>query len=254
MHSFSQFIQDEHEISYDEYRIILENIYYEKTDPLLEDNIYSLIGYANEKVKTVYNKLRKDVRLLSKEIKISKESVILALINPTIFNIVKAFNYSLRTILSLFGELSDLIKAGLFDILKDISESSGVQAINKGLINFDKFTEKYPILKRVNGPILAILIIFVWLNMTFIGNFKYDLNLKLIYQSIKGSLTLGDFFSRVEGKAILVLFGTGAFVSFPWLGSTVMNITLALIYTGLVLGRRTELAEKIKGKIEKGNK
>lgn len=251
MRSFSQFVSDEHDITYDEYRVVLENIYYEREDPLLEDNIYPAIGYASEKISFLYNKLKRDINLLSKEFRITQKSIILALINPTIFNILRAFNYSFKTILNLFSELGTLIKAGLFDILKDISASSSVQAIDRGFIDIDKFSEKYPLLKRVNGSILAALMIFVWLNMTFIGNFKYDMNLKSIYEAAKGNLLLGNFLNSTGGKSFLTLFGTGAFVSFPWLGSSVMNITLALLYTGLVLGKQTDLAKKIKDKINK---
>lgn len=263
MQSFKNYItrvEENNDITYNEYCLILEIIGRDDNDDdddeeeyysLNEDNIYSLIDYTSEKAIFIYKRMKRDIASLSKQLNITKKAIIIAFIDPTIFNILKAFKFSIKTLLKVFSELGSLIRTGLFDALNDISRTAGVEKIDDKLVHIDDYLEKYPILKKVTGPILAAMIIFIWLNMTFIGNFKYDMNLSAVVDAARGKLTLGTFLASKEGKALLILFGTGSFVSSVWLVATSLNLILAMVYTGLLANKKYHLLDEIKSKIKR---
>ena len=98
----------------------------------------------------------------------------------------------------------------------------------------DEVLDRYPKLKMVTGFVVAGLLLYIWLNMTFIGDLDYDFNFTDLTNALGGSFSIADLFVSPEGLMLMTLFGTGAAfgLSIPWLGKTAFNLTLAIVYTG----------------------
>jgi hypothetical protein len=69
--------------------------------------------------------------------------------------------------------------------------------------------------------------------MSFIGNADFDMDLSVVVDAFTGRFTLADLLGTPSGLQTLALFATGTLVglSFPWLGHSLLNLTLAIFYT-----------------------
>jgi len=143
------------------------------------------------------------------------------------------------------------IRQGLFEIFSELYKTKIYQKIRQGTIKFDEFAEKYPLLKKVTGSVVAGLLFFMWTQMTFIGNLDYDFDFTNIALALKGAYSLEDIFGSPDGLMLIGLFATGSIISVPWLGRTIYNLMLAIFYTGIKHTAKSELpaVRKIREKI-----
>ncbi len=174
-----------------------------------------------------------------------------ALIEVDIFKLMKAFGFSFKMVLKTLHDLSKIIHTGLFETFKELSDSRVFRKFREGTAKWDEVTNKYPILKKATGPIVAGLIFFMWTQMTFIGNLDYDFDFTAITAALKGNYSLEDVFGGPKGLMLIALFSTGSLISVPWLGSTAYNLILALVYTGIkkVSGSDLSIVKKMKSKM-----
>lgn len=242
MKTLAEYIEKDQEITYEQYSNMINCIAQNRVD----ENIY----YMTDKLTKIYRRAERDFKRIKKMSNLSMAAITMAFLNPDVYNIWRAFKYSFSFIYDAVFEFAKLVKFGLFDALQDISNNKLVEKLEKGIVKADDLIRQYPVLKDLSGVALAGMMIYMWLNMTFIGNFKYDMNLKNVAKALSGSYTFADFIQSMDGKSMLVLFSTGAIISFPWLGITLGNLVLALMYTGLMTAGETELAKKIKEKIK----
>ena len=154
------------------------------------------------------------------------------------------------------NEFSDAIHKGIFSVFKELFRLKIFQKLRSGAIKIDEVLEKYPKLTKITGFAVAGLLLFIWLNMTFIGNLDYDFNFSDIAGALKGSFSVADLFMSPHGLMLVALFGTGAGfgLSVPWLGKSLYNLTLAIMYTGYVKSKEKDLKGlvlKIKKKLKK---
>ena len=98
----------------------------------------------------------------------------------------------------------------------------------------DEFLDKYPILKKIGGIAVAGLLLYIWLNMSFIGDLEYDMNIGDMTAALSGTFSIAELFLSPAGLMMITLFATGGLISAPWLGASTLNLVLALIYTGYV--------------------
>jgi hypothetical protein len=133
-----------------------------------------------------------------------------------LFKIIKDGHRAYTQVLSAISEYVAKTKVGRWteDKLKDL----------------DKWLQNHPKLKRIGGIVVAGLLIYIWFNMTFIGDAKYDFNLTDVYAALSGKFSLANLFAGTSGTQLLLLFATGVIgISFPWPGPASVKFIYAMI-------------------------
>lgn len=117
----------------------------------------------------------------------------------------------------------------------------------KVLKELDQFMSKHPALKAMSGVGIGFTIIYIWMNMTFVGDPFYDFNMQSVYQAFGGIIGWFDVFSGHEGMRLLTLFATGklAGLSFPWPTSTNLAFVGAMIATFLFMMGRGDMVGRM---------
>lgn len=228
-------------ISYDLYTKALDYLFTEEYTEqglslILNEGISDWMGAvkdaALEKMSVAFGSIKSEIMKIADDLGIGIKDVLNAFKSGTIFDLLKALHFNLVVLLKAINALSGLVRQGLFSIFKDIAKTGAFQKIQKGVMRVDELFDKYPILRKVTGPVVAGLLFYMWTQMTFIGNLDYDFDFTSIMQALQGKYTLADLFASPQGLMMATLFTTGGLISVPWLGATTYNLVLALVYTG----------------------
>jgi hypothetical protein len=188
-------------------------------------------GMLNEfSIPSFLSKQYNFVKNLASQISVSIKDLAKLFMNKTVFNFFSKIKWS-------FEYIFDLAKKGLGiyrQVLDAISEYVAKTKVGKwtetALIDLDKFLKNHPKIKRIAGVGVAALLIFIWLNMTFTGDFKYDFNLVDVIAALAGKFTLAELFAGKDGMKLLLLFTTGVIgLSFPWPGPTSVKFLTAMV-------------------------
>lgn len=87
----------------------------------------------------------------------------------------------------------------------------------------------------MTGPVIAGVLVLIWLNMAFTGDFDYDFDMEAIKKALIGEFSLQDLFFSDEGKRLLMLLVTGKVLNlgFPWLSdySNGFKLAVSVLYT-----------------------
>lgn len=216
------------------YEIYCEALDLEMSNQLTEgffDRIKQM-SLSRELVK-MFRTLKYNLARIAKDFKMGTPELVSAFKQRDVYSMFKAFKFNIKLIFKSIGEVTKLIRGGLLQVFKEIHKTRVFQKLEAGVIKIDEVLDKYPILKKVGGIVIAGLLLYMWLNMTFIGDLDYDFNFTDIGLALAGSFTLASLFASPEGLMLITLFGTGAAfgLSFPWLGKSLYNLTLAIVYT-----------------------
>jgi hypothetical protein len=133
-----------------------------------------------------------------------------------LFKIIKDGHRAYTQIIAAISEYVSKTKVGRWteDKLKDL----------------DMWLQNHPKLKRIGGVVVAGLLIYIWFNMTFIGDAQYDFNLTDVYAALSGKFSLSTLFAGQSGTQLLLLFATGVIgISFPWPGPASVKFLYAMI-------------------------
>jgi len=145
-----------------------------------------------------------------------------------------------------FERLYKLVKKGfkfantLADVIAEyIAKNKVVQWTTERLADLDKFLSTHPKTKMIVGIAVAAILIYIWLNMTFVGDPTYDFNMSDVLLAMAGKMTLANIFGGVNGVKLLMLFATGLVgLSFPWPGPT------SIKFVGAVVGTLIQMSKK----------
>jgi len=222
-----------------DYNLISYEIYCESLDLVFEnkltegffDNIRNM-SLPREFLR-VFSDMRTQIEKIAKEFKLGLPDVVAAFKEKQFYEILKSFKFNIGLIFRCISELSKAVRGGLIAIFKELYKTRAIQKLRSGAIKIDDILNKYPKLKKVGGVVIAGLLLYLWLNMTFIGDLDYDFNFSDISNSLSGSFSIADLFVSPEGLMLLTLFGSGAALglSIPWLGKSAYNFALAIFYT-----------------------
>ena len=153
--------------------------------------------------------------------------------NKVVFKFFKLIGWSMTN-------LFDLLKKGykayqtLQSVISEyISNTKVGEWTKKELEKLDKYLEKHPKVKQISGIVVAGLLVYIWLTMTFTGDFLDDFDISLVFLSLTGKTTLSQIFGTPSGMKMLTLFATGALfgLSFPWPGNNIIKFSVAVITT-----------------------
>jgi len=102
----------------------------------------------------------------------------------------------------------------------------------------DAWLKRHKAILILSGIIFAGLLVLIWMNMSFTGDFVSDFDMSDIVAALTGKLTFAKFFTSPDGiKALVLLLAgvvTGGALSFPWfgpLGAAGLNLVIAAIHT-----------------------
>lgn len=173
--------------------------------------------------------------------------------NRKLFDLLRGVKFDVQKIWKAITAFTKLIPAGIIKVMRVIAQSDTVQKLQSGAMKIDEVLNRYPILRRVAGFALAGLLLYMWMNMSFVGDFESDFDMSNIVDAMRGSYSLGDLFLSDQGLANLALFAVGTFtgISFIWLGSSVINILIAICYTSARQLNKNGTALKLKPLLER---
>lgn len=195
-----------------------------------------------------------------KELK-SKIDFVKTLATETGFKMKDLFNFLKdKKVFKLFSyvgwsikKLAELIQTG-FKVFKDlqlaiadfIAKSKIGRMTTDKIKDLSNYLDKHPKLKKYSGFAVAGLLILIWLNMSFTGDFFDDFDLSLVFQCLLGTYSLSEIFASKEGIRMLSLLALGMVtkISFPYPSTNLVKFIVAVLMT---------LAKTIKIRLSKGN-
>ena len=115
-------------------------------------------------------------------------------------------------------------------IAEYIAKSKIGRWTEEALRGLDDWLQNHPKLKKIAGVAVAGMLIYIWMNMSFTGDFHYDFDFSDVLSALSGNFALSTLFAGTDGTRLLLLFATGVIgLSFPWPGPTSTKFVIALI-------------------------
>jgi len=231
-------------LSYNEYSNLEQTLTYEMWCGLLDsvetgilsEGIKDILAKAGtaakDAVMRIFGPIKDEILKLAETLKVGLLDIINALKERSVFGVLRAIGFKIKLLVKAISELGRIFREGLLRVFAEISKNKYVQKIRSGVMKVDDLLDKYPLLKKLAGIAVAGLLLYIWLNMTFIGDLEYDMNISAMVAALGGAYSLADIFASPEGLMMITLFATGGLISAPWLGASTLNLTLALVYTG----------------------
>jgi len=250
--------EDTQLVTYETYCGAIDLVFENKlTESYFDENILGTIKKMNlaRGLVKVFQELRYNIQKIGRDFTMNLNELINAFKDRNVYDMLRAFGFNFRLVFRSIGAFTNALRGGLLEVFKELARTKTFQKMRRGAIKVDQVLDKYPILKRLTGVVVAGLLFYIWLNMTFIGDLDYDFNFSDTVAALHGSFSIADIFTSPEGLMLVTLFGTGAAfgLSVPWLGKSLYNLTVAIVYTGYakLKGDKKKLA-LMKKKMRKG--
>ena len=137
-----------------------------------------------------------------------------------------------------FKKFYEILKRGYKaygDLLDAVSEYIAHTRIGKWttkeLTALDEWLRKHPKTKRLAGAGLAAMVVYLWFNMAFTGDFSWDFDMTDVFGALDGSVGFSDVFGGGQGMKFLLALATGVTLnlSFPWPGPTTVHFIGSVI-------------------------
>lgn len=240
---------NENTITYEQYCLGVD-ISFGTNEVSLSDIKDKAVGFVTK----LFDVAKEDIKKIKEEFGLGWDEISAAFKDKDMFKFMKGVGFKLKALTKAINLLPNLLREGLLHVFKEIHETGLGRQIKNGTVKMDEVLERYPILKKVTGPVVAGLLLYIWLNMTFIGNLDYDFDFSDMASALKGKFALEDIFGGPEGLMLTTLFSTGTLISAPWLGATSHNLVLALVYTAFkrMKGGNFSAIKKMKNAIPTG--
>lgn len=195
------------------------------TDMGLFKHVNELFGRVKEMIAHIAESIGTDVKEI---IEVFRTKPMLAFL--------KAIKFSIVTILKPIKEFAKLYKEGIMKVFEELHKTKAMQKLHSGALKLDEFLDQYPIIKRLAGPAVAGLLIWMWLSGSFTGHPDLDIDLSaVISAALHGQWSAAELFTSKQGLVALGLLFAGLTLpcpSPPWLASGLpLNALLALCYT-----------------------
>lgn len=139
------------------------------------------------------------------------------------------FEYLFKLMKDGYHAYKDFMQA-----VHDFIDKQGiVQWTKEHLLELDDWLKKHPKTRRISGVLLAGLLVYMWMTMSFIGNPSYDFDISMIIDTLRGHMHIADVFGGATGTVFLSLFMSGLIfdLTFPWPGSNIVKFMIAVLVT-----------------------
>lgn len=191
---------------------------------------------AVKKIQELFSDFKKWAIKIVEQTGLEFMDVIEAFKTKPMFAFLKAIRFSFNLLLKPLKAFSKLYKDGILKVFETIHKSGAFQKLHSGAMKLDEFLDQYPMLKRLTGPAVAGLLIWMWISGNFTGHPDLDMDLSaLVNAALKGSWSAAELFTSPQGLAALTLLFTGLALPWPtpaWLDEAIpFNLLVALCYT-----------------------
>ena len=163
-----------------------------------------------------------------------------------VFKLFQQIGWSIKSLYELMKKGFDAYK-NLQIAIADFVGSTVVGEWTKDkLVELNRYLKTHPKTKRVVGVAVAGLMIYIFLTMSFTGDFIEDFSIDVVFMAFSGNYSLYEFFGTASGLKMLLLFASGTLLglSFPWPGTNMIKFGIAIL---------TTLAKFFKKKLSKGD-
>jgi hypothetical protein len=203
-----------------EYRLYIE--YMERTEWGTRIDEFSVPSFLSKSVNFI-----KD---MASKLSLKLTDVMKLFANKSVFQFFQKIKWSLDYLFKLVKDGHRAYTQIISAISEYVSKTKVGKWTEDKLKGLDEWLQNHPKLKRVGGVVVAGLLIYIWFNMTFIGDVKYDFNLTDVYAALAGKFTLSNLFAGKDGTQLLLLFVTGVIgLSFPWPGPASAKFLYAMV-------------------------
>ena len=223
-------------VSYNEYVCALNEIAIISNNGQLNEGMLDSLKGLTGRIGELISNAKKTMAEVLDDTKLETKDLIKAFKNKEVFNVLKRFGFSIKKMLSATKQGVKYLNAGLSKVFKEIHNNKIVQKIHSGVMTVDEFINKHPILNKVGGVVVAGILLWIWLNMSFTGvSLDYDIDQGALLDALAGKYSLADLFTSPDGlKTIAFLsLGLSGISVTGYLGSTAYNLTMSIIYTAL---------------------
>lgn len=203
---------------------------YQKAISILEgnNNINEniLLGISNNIKKKI--KFIKEISLISKT---KIEELLILFKNKEVYKFFKLIKFSFKYFYNLLKKGYEVYSELESVISSYITSNKNIKWTKKQLAKLDKYLESHPKLKKVSGLVVAGLLLYIWLNMSFTPSLDYSMDFSDIFNSLQGNFSISDLFASDSGVQMLLYLATGSLLglSFPWPGSQSSQMVIATI-------------------------
>lgn len=222
------------EYTYQEY---CDNLDFFLNEDNLQESILSDIKGIKGKIGGIIQLVKNTATDLITDTKLSLKDIIKSLKDRDIFSILKRFGFSIKKIAKAIVKAQKFISSSIEKVFIELHKTNVFKKIRAGTVTIDEVLKKYPILKKLSGPIVAGILMYIWLNMTFLGDFDYDMDIGAMYDALVGNFSIEELFGTPQGSMLIALLATGMLsggaLSVAWLGSTTSNLASAIVYASL---------------------
>lgn len=182
----------------------------------------------------------------------SFDALLSAFRSKDLFNILKAVGFSFKKLYAGVQSLLSLVPKGLMLAFSALRDTRLVKALRSGAVTVDSFLNEHPTLRKLVGPAMAGLLLWIWLNSAFTGDPAFDLDVTSIIAALSGKFSIEQLFASDAGSTSLALFAAGfSGIGVAWLGTSVANFILALLFTGAKAAKDRGLAQSLKDHIQR---
>ena len=196
--------------------------------------VYEGLG---DDAKAVWENIKKIAR--STGLKMQEIVNVLRMKDGLLYKVLSAVQWNLGKLgeaLSEAAELYDALQEAFVDAVQSIpgfkeAAAAGTLAADQ----IDEWLAQHPRLKEAGGFVVGALLVLIWLNMSFTGDWDYDFDNTTILNALSGNYDLSELFMSDDGQRMLLLLAAGTLLnlSFPWLKSFGRGpkLLVSLIYT-----------------------
>lgn len=216
--------------SLDSYRKITYKEYCAALDGLAEGRASEIAFFGMD----FFSKIAEIIKEVGEQFKIGVKELIAGLKQRDVFRVLKGIGFNLKALMKGLMVAGEVVKHGFFEIIHELERTKAIQKLREGALTLDEILKKHPVLKRLTGPAIAGLLLWMWLSMSFVGHPHTDLDISHIIKAFHGGYSIHDLFTSDSGllASVLLVIGKLTPISFPWLSNSVYNLLLALVYTG----------------------
>ena len=209
--------------------LIIEQEYIEFRNYVLATNyltestkLYEFGGKLKGKIDFIKN--------LASHIKAKFKDLLKLFLNSKVFKFFSLIGWSMDKLFGLVKKGFRLYKNLLKAIADYLSKTKVGKWTEEKLKQLDTFLQKHPKTKRIAGVGVAALLVYIWFNMTFTGDFAYDFDMTDMLAALAGKFSLSKLFAGSDGIKLLLLFATGAIgLTFPWPGAATKQFIGAVV-------------------------
>jgi hypothetical protein len=172
------------------------------------------------------------VKDLASKTKFKVKDVIKLFMDSKVYKLFAKLGWSMTKLFDLAKKGMKHYKDAVHAVGEYVSKTGAGKWTAEKLKGLDEFLKKHPKTRKIAGIALAALLIYMWLNMTFIGDFDYDFDLSHVIEALHGKYSLVDIFSGTAGATFITLFLTGSALglTFPWPGPTHIKFVTGVLY------------------------